>query len=327
MSAEAILDPDRPICDAHHHLWESEHNRYLLPEFLVDTGSGHNIVSTVYVECLSMYRQSGDPLRRPLGETEFANGVAAMTDSGYYGDIRVAAGIVGFADLRHGAAIGAVLDEHLGLSHRFAGIRHAAAFDASPDIHNSHVGAPQHLYLREDFREGFAELGKRGLVFDAWQYHTQIGELTALAQAFPDTVIVIDHFGGPLGIGPYAGQRDAIFPHWQEDIRVLAGCANVFAKLGGILMPLNGFGFHQRERRASSDEIVASTAAYFHHTIECFGPGRCMFESNFPVDRQSCRYNVLWNALKKIAAGYTAAEQDRLFHDTATEVYGLGRSV
>lgn len=321
---EDILDPQRPVCDPHHHLWDHPGNPYLLPELLADTSSGHNIVSTVFVECMSMYRASGDVALRPLGETEFINGVAAMMSSGAYGEIRGCAGIVSFADLQLGADVGAVLDRHVELSPRFRGIRHAAAFDASPAIRKSHVDPPEHLYLRDDFREGFAELGPRGLVFDAWLYHHQLSELTELARSFPDTIIVLDHFGGPLGIGPYAGRQDEIFPLWQEQIRLLAGCDNVYAKLGGILMAINGF--LEQGRPAGSDAIVAATGRYYQHCIECFGVERCMFESNFPVDKRSCSYAVLWNAFKKMAASYSAGEQDWLFHDTAHTVYRLGDS-
>jgi L-fuconolactonase len=321
---EDIIEPDRPICDPHHHLWDNAENPYLLPQLLADTGSGHNIVSTVFVECSSMYRASGEKALQPVGETEFVNGAAAMMSSGYYGDIRGCAGIVGFADLMLGAEVGRVLDEHMRLSPRFRGIRHSAAFDPSPDIRKSHVDPPQHLFGREDFREGFAELGKRGLSFDAWLFHPQISELTALAQVFPQTTIVLDHFGGPLGIGPYAGKQDEIFPDWQRDIAALAACDNVYAKLGGVVMPINGYGFHKRAAPPGSDEIVAATGRYYHNTIEHFGAERCMFESNFPVDKQSCSYPVLFNAFKKIAERYSADQQDRLFHDTAVEVYRLG---
>ena len=181
----------------------------------------------------------------------------------------------------------------------------------------------EHLYLDPSFREGFAELGKRGLSFDAWLYHSQIAELTELARAFPDTTIIFDHFGGPLGIGPYAGQRQEIFAKWSVDVAELARCENVVAKLGGLVMPINGFGLHKREKPPTSDEIVALTSDYYRHTLDCFGPSRCMFESNFPVDKQSCSYAVLWNAFKKLAAGFSASEKRYLFHDTAAEAYRL----
>ncbi|MDH3641532.1 MAG: amidohydrolase family protein [Gammaproteobacteria bacterium] len=320
---EEIIEPDLPICDPHHHLWHRAGSRYLLDELMADTGSGHNVVSTVFVECASMYRADGPEALRPVGETEFVNGVAAMTASGEYGDFRACLGIVGLADLMLGAAAGEVLDAHVAASSRFRGIRHAAGWDASENIRNSHTNPSAGLLLDGTFREGFKELGKRGLSFDAWLYHPQISELTDLAAAFPDTTIIFNHFGGPLGIGPYADKREEIFAAWQRDVAELARCENVCAKLGGLVMPINGFDFHKRDLPASSDEIVAATGRYYQHAIECFGPDRCMFESNFPVDKASCSYHVLWNAFKKMVAGASDADKASLFHDTAHRAYRL----
>ncbi len=320
---EEILEPDLPICDPHHHLWDHPDSRYLLDELLTDTGSGHNVVSTVFVECSSMYRAEGTVAMRPVGETEFVNGVAAMSASGQYGAIRACLGIVSYADLCLGASVGEVLDAHMRVTDRFKGIRHAAGWDASPQVRNSHTDPIEHLYLDTTFREGFAELGKRGLSFDAWLYHTQIKELTDLARAFPETTIIFDHFGGPLGIGPYAGKQQEIFSQWADDVAELARCQNVVAKLGGLVMPINGFGLHKQTKPPSSDEIVAITSDYYRHTLDAFGPARCMFESNFPVDKQSCSYAVLWNAFKKLAAGFSAGEKADLFHDTAARAYRL----
>ncbi|MEZ5560263.1 MAG: amidohydrolase family protein [Pseudomonadales bacterium] len=320
---EPIIEPEHPIVDPHHHLWDHPDSRYLLDELLADTGSGHNVVATVFVECASMYRADGPESLRPVGETEFVNGVAAMSASGGYGDTRACAGIVSFADLTLGAAVGEVLDAHMAASPRFRGIRHAAGWDASDAVRNSHTSPPQGLLLDADFRRGFAELGRRGLSFDAWLYHPQIPELTDLARAFPDTIIVFDHFGGPLGTGPYEGQREVIFERWRRDVAELAACANVYAKLGGLVMPINGFGFHKRERPPGSDEIVAATGPYYRHAIDCFGVERCMFESNFPVDKQSCSYHVLWNAFKKLVADASAAEKRWLFHDSARAAYRI----
>ena len=321
--SEDIIDPDRPICDPHHHLWDHADNPYLLPDLLADTGSGHNVVSTVFVECSAMYRADGPEAMRPVGETEFVNGVAAMSASGSYGDLRACSGIVSYADLTLGADVGPVLDEHMRLSDRFRGIRHAAGWDASDQVRNSHTHPPQSLYLHDDFRAGFQQLVNRGLSFDAWLYHPQIPELTDLARTFPDATIIFDHFGGPLGIGPYAGRGDEIFEQWCTDAADLAQYPNVYAKLGGIVMPINGFGWHKRETPATSDEIVAATGRYHHKAIELFGPERCMFESNFPVDKQSCSYPVLWNAFKKMAADYSQADRQQLFHDSAAEAYRL----
>lgn len=320
---EDIVEPELPICDPHHHLWDRDGSRYLLDELLDDVVSGHNVVSTVFVECGSMYRADGPQAMQPVGETEFVNGIAAMAASGGYGEVRACAGIVGFADLTLGAAVGEVLDVHLARSDRFRGIRHAAGWDADDRVRNSHTNPPAHLLLDEAFRAGMSELGKRGLSFDAWLYHSQIPELTDLARAQPDVTIIFDHFGGPLGIGPYEGHGEAIFQRWCEDVAELARCPNVYAKLGGLVMPVNGFDFHKRAIPPTSDELVAATGRYYRHAIECFGVERCMFESNFPVDKRSCSYPVLWNAFKKLVSDASADEKRQLFHDTACRTYRI----
>ena len=318
---EETLEPQLPICDPHHHLWDYPEGRYLLDELLADVGSGHRVVSTVFMECGSMYRADGPEAFKPVGETEFVNGVAAMSASGQYGDARVCAAIVGYADLNLGAAVGEVLDRHAAASTRFRGIRHAAGWDANDEIRNSHTAPVQGMLADPTFREGFRELGKRGMTFDGWLYHPQIPELTDLARAFPDQPIVFDHFGGPLGIGPYAGKRAEIYDYWKGAVAELARCENVVAKLGGLVMAINGFGFHKRERPATSEELAEATRDYHLHMIDCFGVDRCMFESNFPVDKVSCSYNVLWNSFKLLAAGFSASEKAALFHDTAVRVY------
>lgn len=320
---EEIVEPDRAICDPHHHLWDRAGSRYLLDELLEDTGSGHNVVSTVFVECASMYRADGPEALRPVGETEFVNGIAAMSASGGFGPTRACAGIVGFADLTLGEAVGEVLDLHMARSDRFRGIRHAAGWDADERVRNSHTNPSRDLLLDPTFRTGFGELGRRGLSFDAWLYHHQIPQLTDLARAYPEVTIIFDHFGGPLGIGPYEGRREEIYADWQRNVAELARCPNVYAKLGGLVMPINGFGFHKRDTPATSDELVAVTGRYYRHAIDVFGVERCMFESNFPVDKQSCSYHVLWNSFKKLVADASDTEKQRLFHDTAVEAYRI----
>jgi len=320
---EEILEPQLPIVDPHHHLWDHAQSRYLLDELLADTGSGHHVTATVFVECMSMYRADGPDAMKPVGETEFVNGVAAMSASGRYGATRVAAAIVGFADLTLGERVGAVLDAHLAASPRFRGIRHAAGWDASDEVRNSHTKPPRGLFLESGFRRGFAELGRRGLAFEAWLYHPQLADLVGLAKAFPETTIVLDHFGGPLGIGPYAGKRAEIFQDWKGAIRSVADCPNVVAKLGGLVMPLNGFGLHKRAEPVTSIELSDLTREWYLHAIDAFGPARCMFESNFPVDKVSCSYRVLWNSFKRIAAAFSSAEKATMFSGTATRVYRL----
>ena len=328
---EDALEPDLPICDPHHHLWDFREGtpepRYLLDNLLEDTNSGHNIVSTIFIECHAMYRADGPEEMKPVGEVEFVNGIAAMSASGLYGKTKVAAGIIGHADLMRGAAAGEVLDAltaHGG--GRFKGIRHAVAWEADPVIRNHRTNPPEHRYMDPKFREGLKQLGPRKLTFEGWCYMKQIGELADLAKATPDVTIILNHFGGPLGIGSYANKKAETMEYWRGEIAKLAECPNVVAKLGGLAMPDNGFGWDRRDRPASSDELVAEQGRYYHHAIECFGPERCMFESNFPVDRRSVPYAVYWNAMKKIAARYSADEQHAMFYGTAQRVYRLALS-
>jgi predicted TIM-barrel fold metal-dependent hydrolase len=321
---EEVLEPGLPICDPHHHLWDFEAHRYLLPDLLADLTSGHNVRSSVFIECTAMYRAAGPEELKPLGETEFVNGAAAMSASGNYGPVSACAGIVGFADLSLGARVKGILEQHVALAGgRFKGVRHISAFDPSGAIRRSHTRPPPGLLGDARFREGFAQLRPLGLRFDAWLYHPQLPELTALAQAFPDQPIVLDHVGGPLGIGPYQGQRDAVFPGWQQSIRALARCPNVYMKLGGLGMKVIGYDFHKRPKPPGSMELADLWRPYLETCIEAFTPRRCMFESNFPVDKVSGSYRVYWNAFKRLAAGATASDKALLFHDTAARFYGL----
>jgi L-fuconolactonase len=319
---EAILEPALPIVDPHHHLWDRPGWRYLLDELLADLGSGHNIVATVFLQCGAMHRADGPEALRPVGETEFVAGVAAMGASGGYGPTRLCAGIVGHADLRLGAGVDAVLAAHRRAGGgRFRGIRHSAARD---DTRPLPAGAPPPGLLADPgFRAGFARLAPHGLSFDAWLYHPQIDELTALARAFPDTAIVLDHVGGPLGGGPYAGRRDAEFARWSAGIRALATCPNVHVKLGGLGMPFTNLGLHDGPEPPSSERLAAASRPYFEACIAAFGPDRCMFESNFPVDKESFGYAVYWNACKRLTQGASAAERAALFSRSAARFYRL----
>ena len=320
---EEPLDPELEICDPHHHLWDRPESRFMLEELVADA-EGHNVRKTVFVECMSMYNADVPEAFRPVGETEFVQGVAAMSASGAYGAMRAAAGIVSFADLTLGAAVDDVLAAHVQASHnRFRGIRHASGWHASDAVRNSHTRPPEGLLLDAGFRQGFACLEKRGLVFDAWLYHTQLLDLVDLAQAFEATTIILDHVGGPLGIGPHAGRREEVFEIWKTGIDALSQCANVVVKLGGMTMPICGFDFHKRDKPPGSVELADVLGPYYLFCIERFGPQRCMFESNFPVDKASCSYGVLWNAFKRISASFSTKERAALFHDTAARVYRL----
>ncbi|MGC2809688.1 MAG: amidohydrolase family protein [Bradyrhizobium sp.] len=321
---EAIIDPQRPIVDPHHHLWDRGGQRYLIEEMTDDIASGHNIVATVYVDCRSMYRATGPEAFRPVGEVEFANGVAAMSASGGYGKAAVCAGIVSHVNLLLGDDARPVLEAEIAAGNsRFRGIRHSSAWDADPDVAGMYATRPKGLLLDSSFRKGFACLAPLGLSFDAWLFHPQIGELTDLARAFPDTRIVLDHCGGPAGIGRYANRRDEIFPVWKASIREIAKCPNVTVKLGGLAMRLLGYDFHERPMPPSSEEAAAAWRPYIETCIEAFGPKRGMFESNFPPDKGQCSYQVIFNAFKRIVAQYSEAEKTALFSNTATIFYNL----
>jgi L-fuconolactonase len=323
---EAALEPDLPIIDPHHHLWHTAHRGlYLLPELLADLSGGHNIVSTVFLECQSMYRADGPVEMRPVGEVEFVAGIAAMSESGNYGPTRVAEAIIGHADLTLGARVRAVLQAEIaGGGGRMRGIRFTTPWDG-----NEAVGkfvsryVPPHQMLDPTFREGFAQLAPLGLTFDSWLYHPQLPDLLDLARAFPGTTIILDHVGGVLGVGPYAGRRAEIMPEWRKNIDALAKCPNVHVKLGGLGMTSFGFDFHDRDAPPPSEDLAQAWRPFIEPCIEAFGVGRCMFESNFPPDKQSCGYTELWNAFKRISAGASAAEKTALYSGTAARVYKM----
>src|SRR3954470_24892634 len=273
-----VLEPELAICDPHHHLWDNADSRYMVEELRSDTGSGHRVVRTVFVECMSGYRTDGPEAFRPVGETEF---VVAADPDGFIG------GIVGFADLRT-PEIADVLAAHVEAGDgRFRGIRHASAWDAGPGIRPSHTNPPPRLFDDPAFRSGLAALGRAGLTFDAWLYHPQLPELVDLARAHPEVPIVLDHLGGPLGIGPYAGRRGEVLDAWRASMAEVAACENVVLKLGGIGMPIFGRGFHKQEQETTSQQLGDEWGDDIRWCIERFGVDRCMFESNFPVDKVS----------------------------------------
>ncbi|MDE0213046.1 MAG: amidohydrolase family protein [Deltaproteobacteria bacterium] len=318
---EAPLEPDLPICDPHHHLWRRPSNSYLLDDFLHDVAGGHRIASSVAVECGAMYRETGPPELRPVGETEFLEGIAsenARADN----RASVAAAIVAYADLTLGDGVAEVLEAHLEASpDRLRGIRYSTMWDASDAFRS--VERPG-LLRDAAVRKGVACLRRCGLSFDAWLYHPQLPELVELARAFPDLPIILDHIGGPLGLGPYEGRRDEVFRAWSADIAALSGCPNLALKLGGVGSLRSGYDWHTREPGPASIELAEAMRPYFEFCIEKFGADRCMFESNFPVDRISYTYVSVWNAFKIVSRGYSEAERAALFHDTAARVYRVG---
>jgi predicted TIM-barrel fold metal-dependent hydrolase len=321
---EPILEPALPIVDPHHHLWVRPGWRYMLPDLLLDTNSGHNIVATVFIQAHSMYREKGPVEMRSVGEVEFVNGVAAMSASGLYGKTRVASAIVGQADLRLGGRVEPVLTALARAGgDRFRGIRHITSWEADSSLNNPDYPSPPGLLGDKTFRQGFAVLDRLSLSFDAMVYHPQIGELASLAGAFPNVKIVLNHTGVPLGIGAYRGRRDEVFSRWASSIKALAAHSNVYVKLGGLGQRYNGFDFDKQIEPPSSEMLVAAWRPYFATCIEAFGASRSMFESNFPVDKVSYSYQVFWNACKLMAKGASTGEKSDLFAGTAARFYRL----
>lgn len=321
-TVEAALEPDLPIIDPHHHLWLDQRGEYLLAEFLRDLDSGHRITRTVFLDNRQMYRADGPKELRSIGEVEFINGLAAMSASGRFGPTRVADAIVGFADMRLGDRVRPVLDALRAAGNgRFRGIRHGVASDAGIGAATGKPQAPEGLLNSEGFRQGLAALAAADMTFDAWLFYPQLPDLDLALRALPGLRVVLNHCGGPLGIAGH--DRAATFGSWRQNMAALARHPNLTVKVGGLgLRPL-GFGWHKRAVPPGSEELAAAWRPYVETCIDLFGPERCMMESNFPADKVSCGYGVLWNALKRITAAASAGEKAALYHDTAAAFYRL----
>jgi L-fuconolactonase len=322
---EPILEPDLPIIDSHHHLFLRPAIRYLFDDFLADVKSGHRVVASVYVEAHAMVRPDGPAMMRPLGEIEFANGAGAMAASGLFGDCRVCAAIVGYADLRFGDDIGEYLDRALERApERLRGIRQVTIEDPSEAAYRFvPVRPPSGVMQHPNFRSGFRQLARRGLSFDAAVFHPQLGEVAALAAAFPDTTIVVNHAGHALALGLDAEGRTRVFGEWRKGLLELARYPNVVCKVGGLGLPFWGFGFEERTDPIGYLELANAWRPYVETTIEAFGTERCMMESDYPPDSRSCGYVPLWNALKHIVRAASSDEKAALFHLTAARVYRI----
>ncbi len=328
LTIEKTIEPNLRICDPHHHLWVNQPHRisprYLIHDCMEDITSGHNVVSTVFIECGDMYKASGESKLRVIGETEFANGIAAMSASGAFGNCQLVAGIVGMADLCLGANVVEVLEAHIiAGGGRFRGVRHGVAWNEDKRIPVIRTNPGPKLLMDKKFREGFSYLKRFGLSFECWCYHPQLPELCELADIFSETLIILNHFGIPLGIGAYRGKEDEVFSEWKSNIKKLSNYDNVNIKLGGLNMAENGLGWDNRTCPPTSEELMLTSRRYFETAIDYFGPERCMFESNFPVDKISCSYNVLWNSFKRLAKDLSDSEKSKLFHDTAAKIYRL----
>jgi L-fuconolactonase len=316
-----------PICDPHHHFWDRRtaripYQRYLLDELLEDIQGGHNVRSTVFVEARSMYRAGVSDELRPVGEVEFVQGIAAMSASGLYGEARAAASIVGHANLNLGERVESVLEALRAASpNRFRGIRHSVTWDRHPELENTAAHRAEGQLSSDNFRAGARVLARMGFTLEGWCWFPQLPEMAAFARAVPDLTIILNHIGGLIRTGPYANNDEEVLATWRDGISQVAACPNVVIKLGGIGMPRTGFDWHLRDKPIGSEELASSMAPLMEHCIEQFGPSRCMFESNFPVDKVAYSYNVLYNAFKRLSKGYSPTERAAMLHDTAARVY------
>ena len=326
LTQEPTLEPELPICDPHHHFWDlrpqsTPYQRYLLHELNGDIYSGHNVRSTVFLEARSMYRSGGPAELRPVGEVEFVQGLAAASASGVYGPARAAAAIIGHADLKLAGNVAPVLEALQAASpNRFRGIRHNVTWNPDPDWDDRETKG---ILANADFLEGARVLSRKGLVLDLMQSFPQLPEIADFARAVPDLPVIVNHIGGVSRVGIYANKDDEIIPHWREGIAAVAACPNVTMKLGGMGMPRFGYGWHSRGVPIGSEELAEAMAPWMNHCIEQFGPDRCMFESNFPPDKVSFSYNVMYNAFKILSKDYSDTERAAMFHDTAARVYGI----
>jgi predicted TIM-barrel fold metal-dependent hydrolase len=332
LADETPLDPGRPIIDPHHHLWDHSNlhgvaigtKPFLLQEFQqVIDDSGHNITDTVYVECVSMYRREGPKDFRAVGETEFANGMAAMGASGRYGACRIVAGIVATANLRLGTDVTPILEAQVAAGNgRLRGLRFSTAYGEAGLFGREPDPGRKGVLLDAKFRDGVRAMQRFGLSLDVWCLHTQLEELASLATACPDTPIILDHLGTPLKFDAASGDKADVFPRWRASMIELARRSNVVVKLGGLGMDITA------PIGTTGGEIPSATLAndwrpYVETCIDAFGVGRCMFESNFPVDSSTCSYGALWNAFKRITAAYSEDEKTALFSGTAATCYRL----
>ena len=326
LTQEPTLEPELPICDPHHHFWDLRpgsipYQRYLLHELNADIYSGHNVRSTAFVEARSMYRPGGPEELRPVGEVEFVQGLAAASNSGVYGDSRAAATIVGHADLKLADKVQPVLEALQAASpNRFRGIRHNVTWNTDPSWDNRET---QGILANSQFREGARVLARMGLSLDMMQAFPQMPEIADFAKAVPDLTIILNHIGGLSRTGIYANKDDEVIPVWEEGIAAVAACPNVVVKLGGLGMPRIGFGWHGREVPIGSEELAEAMSPWLTYCIEQFGPNRCMFESNFPPDKVSFSYNVMYNAFKIMSGSYSSTERAAMLHDTAVRVYRI----
>ena len=326
LTTEQTLEPDIPICDPHHHFWVHrpepvDYQRYLLPELAGDVGSGHNVRSTVFIEVRGEYRKDGPAEMKPVGEVEYVQTIADASAAGSHGPTKAAAAIIGHADLKLGKGVLPVLEAMEDASpNRFRGVRHSVGWDESPELVNREIKG---ALGTNEYRSGAKVLADMGLILENSLYFHQASELADFANALPELSIVLNHIGGLVRVGPYANRDNEVLPAWRKGIEEMAKCPNIVLKLGGVGQTRFAYGWDQLEKPIGSEKLAGELAPLMEHCIQQFGPDRCMFESNYPVDKISYSYNVLWNAFKRLSKGYSTTERAAMFHDTAARVYSI----
>lgn len=324
---EIALEPELPIVDAHHHLYGEPKDRhyYRCIDLEQDLSSGHHVVGTVYVEAYgSGWRTNGSEALRPVGEVEMIVEQAATAVPTADSACQIAAGIVAHADLSLGREVTEVLEAHLAVAQgRLRGVRHLTARDDGLVGRFIKEMPAKHLLQDNAFRAGLAQLERYGLSFDIWVYQHQLREVLEVVDQFPGITFVLDHVGGLIGVGEFRAKRKEVASRWQAELHELARRPNIYVKVGGMGMPVFGFGFEHGARPASSADLAQAWQPLIDACIDSFGPDRCMFESNFPVDKQSCGYTELWNAFKLATLAMSADERAAMFYGTASKVYRL----
>ena len=326
LTTEGTLEPEIPICDPHHHFWVQrpepvDYQQYLLPDLAADVNSGHNVRSTVFIEVRCEYRADGPDEMKPVGEVEYVQTIADASAAGQHGQTKAAAAIIGHADLKLGEGVRPVLEAMKAASpNRFRGVRHSVGWDESPELANRDIKG---ALGTNGYRAGAKVLSDIGLILENSLYFHQASELADFAHALPDLPIVLNHIGGLVRVGPYANRDDEVLPAWRKGIEEMAKCPNIVLKLGGVGQTRFAYGWELREKPIGSEELAESLSPLMEHCIQQFGPDRCMFESNYPVDKISYSYNVLWNAFKRLSSGYSATERAAMFYGTAARVYNI----
>lgn len=315
LTDESVLDPAQPILDAHHHLWDREESRYRTEDFIADVSRGHDVRASIYVQCRTGYRRSGPESLYPLGEVETILEWSAQAPNH-------PVGIVAFADLMQGGAVRDTLDGLLELApNHVCGIRNTTAYHPDPAVRSNPRPAPDGLLRSKEFHRGAAEVARAGLALDVWAYQTQLHEVEALARLLPELTVVINHCGGPLGVGPFRERTPADFAAWRAGLEKLAALPNTRLKIGGFGLAVFGNDYHHQPAPPDSERLARDWAPWFGVCLEAFGPTRCMFESNFPVDKGMFSYVALWNAFKRLTQALSQNDRDQLFWKTAANTY------